>query len=325
MSAYSIYVPFRSMLLRHAKSFVPKALRTRETADKMIADGMRNGQVSEILLENVVTEAAWLDGGSRMYFVVSKQVVQMLWDSKMDVKMEDLDLMSFPRAFSVAWPECEIDGVKLSGCIVGRGRSDELRNEMSDFYKERVGFPPGRVGVTTDSMVLSTYYWGEKEEDGLSWSGLPIIGGSLMEDIWSQCLSSDKDFERAFKDRLSFGCVPLNEKEMHQQYVMMKMLVRLMVYMKACPESVVSGFPEGKDARDFGCQKWLNADGQSVGWPGGTHASPSAHWRMWHFRSYPRRTDGTKRDGVVFVTGTVVGLEQLEPMRVEMVGQHKGG
>lgn len=321
MSAYSVYVPYRAWLMRGAKSFVPKAIRTRKTVEDLVAVQMRGAHVSEILLEDLATEKVWLDGGAVTYFVASSQVLKMLWDAKMDVRMEDMGLVSFPRAFAVAWPDCEIDGVKLPGCLVGQGMNKVLLKEMSDFYRERVGRNAFVVGNVPDGFVLSAYYWGEKDSSIQSFTGgRPIVGGSLMEDIWTQALSSDKDFETAFKNRLSGGCEPLTSTEMHQQYVLMKMLVRLMVYIKACPEAVTSGFPEGKDSRDLGYPKWIEMDGSSVGWPGGTHASPTAHWRTWHFRSYPRKMDGTKRDGVVFVSGTVVGLE-MDPLKVDVVGK----
>ena len=33
------------------------------------------------------------------------------------------------------------------------------------------------------------------------------------------------------------------------------------------------------------------------------------HWRNPHFRRYPLRPDGTRRDGIVFVSGCVVGAD----------------
>lgn len=36
---------------------------------------------------------------------------------------------------------------------------------------------------------------------------------------------------------------------------------------------------------------------------------PCTHWRNPHFRRYPLRPDGTRRDGIVFVSGCVVGAD----------------
>jgi hypothetical protein len=164
----------------------------------------------------------------------------------------------------------------------------------------------------------------------MTWSGnRPVVGCSVLEDIWGRCLRSEDGFEEAFKGRLALGAEALTGAEMHKQYVTFRMLVHLMVYMKACPDAVSDGFPDGKNERDLGYQKWMELSGTSVGLPErftGSHESPVAHWRTWHFRSYPRKQDGTKRVGVVFVNAAVVGMEMKDPVTVEVVvGKVKEG
>jgi hypothetical protein len=101
-------------------------------------------------------------------------------------------------------------------------------------------------------------------------------------------------------------------------FVVSRLAIRLMVYMRACENKVVEGYPEGKHARDFGT-KWTGLTPMIIHHPSGLirneHGSPEAHWRDWHFRSYPRRKDGTKKLGVVYVSGTVVNAE-LDPITV---------
>jgi hypothetical protein len=109
----------------------------------------------------------------------------------------------------------------------------------------------------------------------------------------------------------------LSEEENERTYVMSRLAVRLMVYMRACPGRVRQGFPEGRGAREFST-RWTSPKPVFVGQPAGMcggHGSPVAHWRTWHFRSYPTRKDGTKRSGVVFIGGTVVGAE-IDPETV---------
>jgi len=86
---------------------------------------------------------------------------------------------------------------------------------------------------------------------------------------------------------------------------MIKSVVHLSVYMTAYPDSVADGYPE-----------MINRYEVPIGKPrphviGGrhfarTHDSPRGHWRSWHFRSYPRKKDGTKKAGLVSVRGTMV-------------------
>jgi hypothetical protein len=80
--------------------------------------------------------------------------------------------------------------------------------------------------------------------------------------------------------------------------------------MKAFPGSVRDGFPTQFTERE-GFRPTPHSLGEEhLGRAPGTHASPGVHWRSWHFRSFPRRRDGTKRPGLVHVEGTMVGRGQ---------------
>ena len=111
----------------------------------------------------------------------------------------------------------------------------------------------------------------------------------------------------------------LNEEEVHRQYVHLRLLLNLMVYATACPEAVYKGWPV-----EFGtAPAFHKCDPTVLGSPipkgldrGGTHASPIPHWRNPYFRQYPRRPDGTRKKGIVFVHGGMVNAT-LDPTTVK--------
>jgi hypothetical protein len=114
------------------------------------------------------------------------------------------------------------------------------------------------------------------------------------------------------------GVMDLEPHEVHQQYVMARLVVCLLIYMQACPEHVHSGLPEGRKEREFS-SPYFTPDWHVIGAPSGLkgeHASPCVHWRMWHFRSYPLRKDGTRKKGAVFVKGTMVNAD-VDPVTVD--------
>lgn len=101
----------------------------------------------------------------------------------------------------------------------------------------------------------------------------------------------------------------------------LRFVVSLLALIQAVPECLVQGPPRGNeiDGR-FG-------QGFRVGLPerfrrlGGTHASPEAHIRSFHFRAlrderYKRNPDGSVR--IVPVRMTLVGKDKIDPYHVEI-------
>jgi hypothetical protein len=110
----------------------------------------------------------------------------------------------------------------------------------------------------------------------------------------------------------------------HERVTMLRAIritVRMLAYMRAFPGSVHDGYPEGySDERKLRDPKPTVIGG--LHFKHGTHAGPVLHFRNAHFRSYPRRRDGGKREGMIFIHGTMVG-GQIKPHSVDGVATNK--
>ena len=149
----------------------------------------------------------------------------------------------------------------------------------------------------------------------------------IPEEDLKKCLTSEEGFDEVMRGydavdrrRLEILGFNLNEAEGHAQYVMARLVIRLLVYMQACPDMVHDGYPTPKGERCYRSAFSGDVRGRVIGVPAGLareHASPSTHWRQWHFRSYPRRKDGTKQKGIVAVRGTIVNAD-VDPVTAEV-------
>jgi len=98
-------------------------------------------------------------------------------------------------------------------------------------------------------------------------------------------------------------------------------IFRLLVYIQACPEAVIDGHPDSVNPRKYDPRTKLITIGNPSASRFGTHASPEEHYRSFHFRRYPIQPDGSRRKGVVFVTGCTVNARTdpktvIDPDRV---------
>jgi len=320
---WNVYKSLRDSLARDMASVLPKKDRGRSGIADLAVRGaltMVGNVVSTIDLEALQSETDWIDLQAPTYFPESPEMLEMLWRAKMDVRTEDLELDKFPRAFSIAWPDCEIAGQRLKGCLIWWG-SVEDRRVLIDKFDKRIF---GKTGVTQyvpqagdNSKSMHVYYM---DNDDASPTKEALFRVKVEGDRLTEWLSSKEEFEKRGRE---FGSTPLifnlTQGESDRTFVMSRLAVRLMAYMRACPGKVKEGYPTGRGAREFNT-RWTEPKPIFVGQPAGMlggHGSPCAHWRTWHLRSYPIKRDGTKKAGLVFVDGTVVGLE-LDPATVSV-------
>ena len=320
---WNVYRSLRESIAKDMAGTVPKKDRGRSGfVDMAVRSALTlvHGAVSTIDLEALQSETDWVDLKAPTYFPESQEMLEMLWRAKMDVRTEDLGLDEFPRAFSIAWPDCEIAGQRLKGCLVWWGSTKD-RELLTDKFDKRMF---GETGVTTylpqagdESRSMHVYHM---DDDGSSPTGEALFRVKVEGDRLAEWLSSKEEFEKRGKE---FGSTPLvfnlTQGESERIYVMSRLAVRLMAYMRACPGKVWEGFPEGKGAREFET-RWTATKPMFVGQPDGMlggHGSPCAHWRGWHFRSYPTKRDGTKKAGLVFIDGTVV-CSEVDPATVSV-------
>jgi len=332
MSEYSIYTPVRSNLLRHVGSTFPKKERNRSDFSRRIISGFieQNPEMINTIEGRIIAEELiWQDAGCPMFFSDTSELMDMLWRSKMDVRIEDLDLGNMPRAFSFAWPKHKIDGVQPIGCLIWWGIGQDWKDASIRMDREYFVHSDLTLrGSTPPDMRLGLHMSFCKEDIEAQRFGLKnsYYRASIPHDLFVSGLASGKDFEDTFKKYNSsalIGAMSLSPEETHIQYVTFKLAIRMLVYMKACPELIREGYPGGKNHKAFE-SRWDEFSPRVIGMPArmtaDTHISPITHLRTWYFRSYPVRRNGTRKNGVVFVSSTVVNAD-VDPKTVVEGGQ----
>ena len=102
--------------------------------------------------------------------------------------------------------------------------------------------------------------------------------------------------------------------------VITQLVLRLMVYIAACPESIKDGYPTQDSEIKINKKNWDNVqsfvlsdqkDNQfDFNKISKSHASPQEHVRQAHFRRYPLKEDGTRKEGILFVKACIVNMEK---------------
>lgn len=316
MSDFSVYT---MILDRTAKMFAPHVPKKKRRGESFLQWVVKSSVQSSPQLPQsmefavMLDEFAVIDGGSTMAFLESKELVEMLWNAKMDVDLEDLDLSVLPRGFMVSWPNMEVDGVQLRGCMVWIGRIAERDRCIKRYTKKYVG---QEMSVEYDDsrkpeeLAMSICY--SKDTSKAPMYIRCTVPQSMIKDVIS---SEDGIKALGSYDTGMLGAIKVSEQETKEQYVMSKLVVRMLAYATACPQFVVNGFPSGMKAKTFSSRNLGKKTGVVMSYPMGD-TSKKAHWRGCHIRSYPKRKDGSKKTGVVFVAGTMVNSE-VEPVTVK--------
>ena len=318
MSGYSAYDMILDKMGRMASPMVDKKHRKGERFLKfflkMQADALP-AWVTTMEFSVVLDELCVNECGNTMVFMENEDLVRMLWDARMDIDLEDIDLSVLPHGFTVAWPDMEVDGVKLSGCSVWVGTIAERDKCIARHTKKYLG---REIPVKYDDERIP-------EELGMS---VCYCNGDNANPLYYRCsvpqrkmrevVGSEEGMKNlGFYD--TFGSLKLTDKEVHEQYVMVRLILRMMAYVTARPDFMVGGFPDGAKSKVFSTRSLGRRSGMRVSYPSHAgHGSPKAHWRSCHIRSYPKRKDGSKRKGVVFIAGTMVNVD-VDPVTVKEV------
>jgi len=333
------YRPYRMIRDKAAKLIagtIPKKDRKANKAMFMkfvMKTMMEMPSPTKIMDHNImIDEEMYVKEGCRMVFPESMALLEMLWRSKMSVDMSDIDWSLLPPVFSVSWPDGQIDGEELRGCMVAVvSPNDRHREALRAIRKYADINTPEGAALLKSVSELSM----EDENDrGFYLTHVApdehideaVYRCMIPEDDLKKCLTSEAGFDevmRGYNDvdrrRLQVLGFDLNKQEGRSQYVMARLVVRLLVYMQACPDMVHEGYPTRKGHQAYRSTFSGDVKGKLIGVPaglGGSHASPSTHWRQWHFRTYPKRKDGTKQKGIVAVKGTIVNAD-VDPVTAE--------
>lgn len=325
--SYDVYRPVHEFFAKayRTKLGLPKEMKKDpKFVDRLLQDmGASYPQIVSSLMFMVLTdEQSYFGEGSRIYFPESKELLQQLWDAHMELLPGDIQAAGVPSAFTVAWPrDAVIDGIRLPGCLIWWSNG-ACRNKQRDDMLRKFGADPRSVTICGSHLA--------PEQRGLFITFLGSKGGScrssIPEDKLEVCLRSIEDMTAVgpYKD---LGLDPLLEQlgdeEQHQIWVLLRLVTRLLVYITACPQAVVDGWPTGASHKDAGSgfnRVWSPVRIQDVT-HGHGHGSPIMHWRRWTFRKYPIRKDGSRQDGLVFVHGTLVGAT-VDPKTVTTLETH---
>lgn len=251
--------------------------------------------------------------GRQVYVPETRRLVEALWRATCNVRMEDLVV---PRVFSVAWPKgTVIDGVEMKGCLVWCG-TREQRDELGPMMEKWTGYETRLMGTGQHKASPHEREFHLIFSQGARDDTKQYLRVSIPESWMAECLMSAEDMERKLPG-YKWAALPSTVDERHQQYVLVRCVIQLMVYASACPGLIRDGWPDSmgstKILQDKQPQTLMFPDVQGHD---GTHASPRAHLRSWHFRSYPRRRDGSRKKGVVFVRTAMVGAK-VEPHTIK--------
>jgi len=251
----------------------------------------------------------WMKRGSHIYFPVPGLITALL-KSKMDVEVDDFDLPSHP--FIVAIPETDKEeNLLLAPFMVHYANGLERRDIAAEYAKiidaplelernREVAIEEKRMHVTAQTGTLP----------GLGYVQQRIVAPmSLIEVVLRSAREGEDEIEAinrvGLNKRLKSALFKSTDEEARMQFAQVKLAIHLGIYMQAFPEAIRDGFPTEFKERD-GFRPTPRTLGETH-FGTGTHRSPNVHWRTWHFRSYPRRRDGSKRPGKIFIGGSVVG------------------
>ncbi|MFC1453993.1 hypothetical protein ACFLQL_02310 [Verrucomicrobiota bacterium] len=313
---YTLYKPMINKLAHEyvVKFKIPKEQRNKQLVTTAITNIFPLLSSSYFDANVVISEDMYYFPACTTYFVLNNTLINLLDKSRMDVNLRDINLDKFPKAFSIAWPEeSRLNSIML--CFNTNQGYYQDHCAFINKYKLRVHMAPWDSKVNPNELILQMFHM---KSDAL-------YGAQIPEHDLNKSLRSLDSYKSGMANEhcTSNWDEDLNEEEYTGEYNTLRLALRLLVYMSACPKSIKSGFPNGK-IYDVG-SKYYNPTPTTIGFPDhceekinglGTHESPEMHWRNWHFRSYPIKKDNTKTAGVVFVNGTVV-MGKVDPYTVE--------
>jgi hypothetical protein len=249
----------------------------------------------------------WNHSGRHVYFPLPG-LLNRLYDSKIDIDMADFSLPQ--HSFTLAVPRGEVvGGMKIPGFMVVFADRQTKKSIGTDFGNAIYGNPIEVKTAAGDEEGEALFITYRQEDCYIARASSPL---SRVSKLLSG--AQDRPESEVMKEVLPAyeapGVYELSEEECAVQFRMFKSVVNLAVYMKACPNSVVDGYPE---MLNTGALPLRNPRPTAVGtahFEPVARSGPAPHWRRWHFRRYPIRKDGTRREGVVHVEGAMVGPRQ---------------
>ena len=314
------WTAFQPILLSMLKQVAKKKGLNKKERARFLANRSEIRRVVDMFVKNgnslgVATsldELLWVEDRRPVIFIESAQLVQHIWNLRVDVDPDVLDQFEM-RSFAIAAPlGSTIGGHPMGPYLVSKQNFHERSEAWMNFVLDTqdVGSRPPILldkdpQATGEERVLHvlrndirTY-----EMQRVTIPPVYLRDSLLNPDSMQNTLGTYKDGDT----RSTFD---LSAEENDYMWAAARFAVNLMVYCIAAPHRLVEGLPnrfsltEGMIDQHNTRPMFLDAPPAPQG--GGTHASPTEHWRNYHIRRYPRRKDGTRRLGFIEIDGTLV-------------------
>lgn len=258
----------------------------------------------------------WNQSGRHVYFPLPG-LLDRLYEAKIDIDPNAFELPH--HTFTVAVPHGEtVGGMEIPGFMVVFADRETKKELGRDFGNTLYGKPVEVQTGAGDDEGEALFLTYRQNEVYIARASTPL---SRIEVLLQE--AQDRPESEVIQEVLPAydapGIIQLSEEEAAIQFRMIKSVINLAVYMKACPDSVVDGYPE---MINTGSLPIPNPRATAIGvqhFEPVSRSGPRSHWRRWHFRRYPIRKDGSRRPGVVHVEGAMVGPRQ-SPHTVKTVG-----
>ena len=258
------------------------------------------------------TEANHVASGNRVILLSSKRLMEMLYWSKYKVGLSDLKppyesmLVLFPL-------DCVVDGALLTTCLINFNMLKG--NDFVEFVEERFGMriQDGRPG---DKRIFI----------GTSGVGTTNYGtvGMLCEDDLNECMQSEEKMKGminplamdASGNALSTERFEFTAK---QEYVTMRVVMGLLVYLSAYPGKLIKGIDPKLREEVPGYDEMEPYVINEPEWVSGAGNVKTAHWRngTWVTYMHPKyKRDDEGKPKIGYRRGTFVNLEsELETVQ----------
>lgn len=296
------------------KAFKRSGQNATEEATKLFFEHPNSSETLDTLI--IAEEFQYEELGRPVYIPENKALLEMLWRSKMDVTMDDIS--EFPRCFTISWPaKTNISGIRLIGCMVWFGPQEEregLVHYLNPYVHTGIKWKVTGKKVSDQERVLHLSFG---RGSGLNrW----YTRVSMPQSWMNECLQSAESMNEIIGSYDLPTSIKLSKDEQREQFVILKLCLRLMVYATAFPEALIRKWPDdiaSPNERNGKSPNMLKSPEQA-NFVNGSHASPIPHFRNMHFRQYPIRKDGTRKPGIVTVTGHLVNAT-MNPTTVVLI------
>ena len=318
-SIYSSYSNYLQTFYRPYKNKIPYVkdmlkLTGMPLINRFLAVGLAADASTAMLFRMLYGEQARKENGNPAIFLKDSDISRLTKGIyQLDTIPDDL----FPfEAFTVCFPSSfEVNGKKLPGVQVSFvndkptfiSRTKTLIKQLpnSNFFSSEHEMD---YAFNTQELTIAYLEPGDNEHTYLTYRSenlLRVLNSATFEAFQRNAFSIDP---------MGTNISALSESELERQYVILRAILGMCVYLKARPEALKDGFPDVKNfslSEPFGVP--TNSFSFDAGHQLGFGASPKEHYRSWHIRqlNHPRYYQGEHKDKapgsrLVFVSDTMV-------------------